>query len=109
MGKGRGKGRGDDDSSTDDEEDAKLKILYLIICCLACCVFIFGVCIFVLVMAGQASGTTTDVGVIHPPEGEYATPQEIRVTHADYITGAADVFIYCTVGLGLQHAEVPCE
>jgi len=104
-----GKGRGDDSSSSSDETDGKVKCLYMIICILAVAVAIFGIAVFVLVVAGQASGATSEIGAIKPPAGTYSTPQILTVEHDDYEPGTDDVFIYCTDGKGLQHAEVPCE
>ena len=102
-----GKGRGDDSSSSSDETDGKVKCLYMIICILAVAVAIFGIAVFVLVVAGQASGATSEIGAIKPPAGTYSTPQILTVEHDDYEPGTDDVFIYCTDGKGLQHAEVP--
>lgn len=120
MGKGGGKGRGDDSSSSSDETDAKVKILYTVICLLCFLVLIFAMTVAALVYARQLSEEVTPIGVITPETEAYSTlgqaklrefdePQEIRVNHENFEKGLANTQIYCTSGVGVTKAEVPCQ
>jgi hypothetical protein len=117
MGTGAGKGRGDDSSSSSDEVDGKIKVLYMIILLLLGLLATFVTAVIVLVWAKEQSGKTTDIGQIFPPTAgtntlgqpalaEFDDPQIISVKHPNF---PDSVVIYCTSGIGLPNAEVPCE
>ena len=120
MGKGGGKGRGDDSSSSSTETDAKVRFLYMVVCFLCCLVLIFAMTVASLMYAAALSEEVTPVGIITPETREYVTlgqtdlrsfddPQVIRVQHQNFQQGLSDTQIYCTSGIGVTNAEVPCQ
>ena len=115
-----GKGRGDDSSSSSSETDAKVKFLYMVICMLCCLVLLFALTVASLVYAAKLSEEVTPVGAITPLTDGYQTlgeaglrefddPQVIRVQHEHFQQGRSDTQIYCTSGVGVPNAEVPCQ
>eukprot|EP01043_Picozoa_sp_COSAG02_P003354 COSAG02_NODE_81_length_39811_cov_51.728898_36_plen_177_part_00 len=115
-----GKGRGDDSSSSSSETDAKVKFLYMVICVLCGLVLIFALTVATLLYAAKLSEEVTPIGVITPETMSHTTlgesqlrefdvPQEIRVNHEHFQQGRSDTQIYCTSGIGVTNAEVPCQ